>query len=777
MIFPFMRHVQYWPSFSRAKQVARAAAIAFSVIPLAAVAQVQTRVVEGHALHASSNTPLPGITVLAWPCGQSAQTDADGLFRIECSTPIDSITASGFGLSTQTVQVLHDHVNIRLSELRVAVGEALVEGARWDELESQGMEPRGLMQALDRTPGLQSLDLGGGMVQPVIRGLYGTRVNVLEDGVPQRGARWGADHGVLVSPELQVSSRWVPGSGHVWVGPEGMGGGLRFESPSLSNTSGVKTRWGSHGQMGSPQGHMHILHTSTQSGRHWHAGASYTRFGTIQIPQRTFTYIGRSFELESGELPNTGGESVHAVLGAGKTLQNEAQLSWTLRASDVHQGMFPGIVGVPVQGDLAQDGHSFDFGIPLQRASRLASLWNIQGIRGRRGGIWEGKLSSSWNRRLEHAPPHAHGWGPEPSTSLSLSLEERALFAEARCKGLHSTLGVQLESQQVDASGWEFLVPSHSRLRSSLVWEARPGRDAFSARFDVVHAEQVGHSEPLYNAIGDTVGTDVRALPFSKWMPGGMASWQRRFTALEDSVQGRLALAAHGRIPSNYEWGANGIHHGTFRFEQGNPALRTEWTLEGRSNWKRLSEPGNWGWEVSAFVAMHKGFISLTPSASFAPISHAGQVYVFQANDAFRSGMEASAERAEGMHRFAIAASALGQWELATGLGLPFTTPSQVRLTWEIKTHSGLALEFSCRALAKAVQTARNEPATPGAFLVDLSMRQPTKRGQWTLDVHNALDTAWLDHISAYRALGIVAQGRWVKLGFSMSLEHEQKQP
>ena len=114
----------------------------------------------------------------------------------------------------------------------------------------------------------------------------------------------------------------------------------------------------------------------------------------------------------------------------------------------------------------------------------------------------------------------------------------------------------------------------------------------------------------------------------------------------------------------------------------------------------------------------------------------------------------------------------LGQWDLQTGLGLPFTTPAQALVTWEGQTHKGLSLNLSCRALAPATLTARNEATTPGAVLADITLSQTIANGQWSLEVQNAFDRAWLDHISAYRALGLVAQGRWVQLRFTKTLKH-----
>jgi hypothetical protein len=94
-----------------------------------------------------------------------------------------------------------------------------------------------------------------------------------------------------------------------------------------------------------------------------------------------------------------------------------------------------------------------------------------------------------------------------------------------------------------------------------------------------------------------------------------------------------------------------------------------------------------------------------------------------------------------------------------------------MRLAWEGSARGDLRIELAARAVAPSWLTARNESYTPGAFLADATLSQTTEQGQWSLQVHNAFNTPWLDHISAYRALGLVAQGRWVQLSFSTSLE------
>ena len=120
--------------------------------------------VEGHVLQASSSSKLPGVLVMAWPCGLAASTDALGAFRVSCPHGIDSLTLSCVGFDTQVVLNPASHVDVGMEELKVMLGQAQVAVNRFSESEASALDQPTLMQALDRTPGLQSLDLGAGML-------------------------------------------------------------------------------------------------------------------------------------------------------------------------------------------------------------------------------------------------------------------------------------------------------------------------------------------------------------------------------------------------------------------------------------------------------------------------------------------------------------------------------------------------------------------------------------------------------------------------------------
>jgi iron complex outermembrane receptor protein len=732
--------------------------------------------IKGHVLRNESQIPLQNVLVVAWPCGQTTTTNRSGFYQVLCPSGIDSITCTASFFKTSTISVRgRDHIDFWLTPLEVEIDQVAIETMHSPELEAQRFSGPDLMQVFDHTPGLQSLDLGDAMVQPVIRGLLGSRVALLEDGIPQQGGRWGSDHGILADPVLYGSMEWVPGGGHLWMGPESVGGGLRLTAPKPLEYTGSMTTWGSSFRQGDNRMKSHILHAIQDEDRFWYLGTSGSVFGNQNIPQASFTYLGRSYALTDNVLPNTAGHSLHGTVGTERPTHRGGRVESSIRFSDVIQGLFPGIVGVPRQGDLEANSRLFLVEIPQQHATRLQTTGIWKTPAGQNGSSRSVKASVSWNRRLELAPPHAHGWGPEPSSNLSLSLEEWTGYLESTWRGAHGTFGVQFEGLTVATSGWEFLLPSHHRLRCSVLGEKRIGPHQFGVRADIVSTAQQGHEEPLYDASSTVVGADPRADHMQRLIPGGMASWLANIEPISRDWTGTASVVVYTRAPSNYELGANGIHHGTFRFEKGSPLLQSEKSIEARFQGHSKGSSAKFEWRIQAFSALHQDFIALGPSATFAPISHAGQVYTFTAVNAFRTGLEASVSTSQGAWLASADGSLLGQWDISTGLGLPFTTPAQVYSTIGRNLGKNHQLKVACRAIADAKLTARNESPTEGALLWELAWSFKQKAGTWSMNIHNISNTAWLDHTSAYRALGLVAQGRWMQISFVTSMKQLNK--
>ena len=734
--------------------------------------------IDGHVFHAEGHSPCGDALIQAWPCGSTFTADLDGRFEASCPEGIDSVTVLAHGHAVVTVLVDgRDHLDIALESLAVSLQDAAVRAQSSEDVpEAERVRDQGdLMTTLDRVAGIRSLDLGAGLVQPVLRGLVGSRVAVLEDGVPQVGGRWGADHGVLLDPALYGGTEWVPGGGQVWLSPEAMGGGVRLKPLGMLGQPGSRTTAGMSHRAGDARSRFHVLHRQRQGDWQWHAGASVSRFGDRNVPQESFSYIGRVLDIEDGRLANTGGRGGHAVLGARWENAERGQFSVDLRASDVLQGLFPGIIGVPSQSDLKADGDRFSVDIPSQQAQRvqLAGKWIRPGILDRTV-----RVSLSRNLRIESAPPHAHGYGPEPDSDLSLQLDERHVFVESRWEGIHGAFGFQAEHLDGRTSGWEFLLPDHLRTRLSAVADRKWKAGRIGLRLDGVSVSNVDHTEPLYASDGAVVGDDVRATALDRVM-AGWALMVNHPVHFGQRIEGQWTATVYSRVPDSYSLAANGIHHGTFRFEQGNPDLVPEKTAEVRVTIGShdASEDQRFRWSARGFAALHDGFIHLTPTSSFATIVHAGQVYAFTALDAFRTGGEVEADVRIDRGTLSTSVALLGQWALETGLGLPFTAPTEVRSAVQWPLGDKAFIRPRHRWIAESNLTARNEKSTPGASLWGLEIQVEGERLTLALDVDNVLNAAWLDHVSAYRTLGLVTQGRWASLRLTMNVAQQDDRP
>ena len=276
-----------------------------------------------------------------------------------------------------------------------------------------------------------------------------------------------------------------------------------------------------------------------------------------------------------------------------------------------------------------------------------------------------------------------------------------------------------------------------------------------------------GYSEPLYNSDHEVVGQDVRAFELQSTNPSWAISWELPINLNRFNLS--ITGTAYSRVPSNYALAANGIHHGTFRFEQGNQNLQPENSFEARVSLSSSSK--NFNIDVQSFASLHKGFIHLKPTASFAPIAHGGQIYAFQATDAFRTGLEMDVNFQRGKSLFKSTSSILGQWALETGLGLPFTPPLDLFNSYSYSIRDNLSIILSHRAIAPSYILARNEDFTDGVSLIGMELKLNSRQGQFYFKVDNILNRSWLNHISAYRALGLVAQGRWWLLSWSMDIK------
>jgi iron complex outermembrane receptor protein len=96
-----------------------------------------------------------------------------------------------------------------------------------DEVVKSGATNLGTI--VSRTPGVSAIRNGSTIAKPVIHGLYGNRVLIMNNGVPQSGQQWGQDHSPEIDPLVANNIRVIKGVGAVEYLGNSLGGVVLVE--------------------------------------------------------------------------------------------------------------------------------------------------------------------------------------------------------------------------------------------------------------------------------------------------------------------------------------------------------------------------------------------------------------------------------------------------------------------------------------------------------------------------------------------------------------------
>lgn len=232
------------------------------------------RVLDGH-----TGSPLESVHLILGP-SVGIYTDAHG----QASLPRHigahgSIIVRYIGyeeLTLSTAQVLRSSgpYTIRLRAETTTLDALVVQGRRRavslstisqrigaDEIHRQA--GRSLADLLEQVSGVSSIRTGTNTAKPVIHGMHGNRILIVNNGVRQSGQQWGDGH----APEVDLSSSHaihvVKGAESVRYGSEALGGIIVMEQKALPYGA---RHWAGHiSSLYGSNGHRHV-HTASVEG-------------------------------------------------------------------------------------------------------------------------------------------------------------------------------------------------------------------------------------------------------------------------------------------------------------------------------------------------------------------------------------------------------------------------------------------------------------------------------------------------------------------------------
>jgi len=149
-----------------------------------------------------------------------------------------------------------------------------------------------LADMTDHIAGVRTLRNGSGIAKPIIHGLYGNRIALVNNGLIQAGQQWGVDHAPEIDPNAINTITVVKGSDAIEYGSQALGGALLVEAGPINRDPHLHGRAG-YAFTSNGLGHTltSMLHSSYNK-IDWRWTGTYKKTGDHKAPDYYLTNTG-----------------------------------------------------------------------------------------------------------------------------------------------------------------------------------------------------------------------------------------------------------------------------------------------------------------------------------------------------------------------------------------------------------------------------------------------------------------------------------------------------
>ena len=468
-----------------------------------------------------------------------------------------------------------------------------------------------LGETLDGTPGVASTYFGPNASRPVIRGLDGDRVRVLNNGGGVSDvSSLSYDHAVTADPLSVERVEVLRGPGALLYGGNAVGGVVNVLDSRIAREPMFDARGGIVGK----------LDLGLATGNAERSAAAMFDAGT----DRYAVHV-------DGFHRTTGDVAVPIALACSKPGSAATARAICNSASDT-QGAAVGGTLFFTQGFVGASASRFDsnYGTVAEDEVTIGMQAQRYALDGELRGLFGPLRSVKWHWGQSDYQ-HTEYEGSETGTVFKSNGRELRLEArQASWGALDGVLGLQTEVSDFSATGEEAFAP-HSQTRQTAVFAyeelAMPwGRISAGARVERVAVQSYGNLDV------DRFVPATREFQPTSYALGLL--W--RLTPAW-GVTGNLSYSE--RAPKDYELFANGPHVATQAWEIGDPSLSVERSsnVDVGLQWKQ----GAHQFSVSAFANDFANYISQAPAGRQ---EDGLEVYQYSQVRARLSGLEASAK-------------------------------------------------------------------------------------------------------------------------------------
>ncbi|SEA36566.1 iron complex outermembrane recepter protein [Arachidicoccus rhizosphaerae] len=644
-----------------------------------------------------------------------------------------------------------------------------------------------LAQILETIPGVNILKTSNTIGKPIVDGLYGNRVLVINNGVKIEGQAWGIEHAPEVDPSNAQQISVTKGADAVRYGAEALGGVIILSPAPLSyNDSAL------HGEL--------VLNGAT-NGR---GGSSSAEIGSSfnRMPQLAWRIHGSykrlgNYKTKEYFLENTGMDqkSIGATLGyQGSHYGGQVYFDQYQTALGIFIGSDIGSVAdlyarIHSKGPFEEGTFSYKYNAPYQTVKhqlfKVNTYYNTKD-----GSHFEIKFNLQKDYRKEYDKRRSTR-ATIPITDLELSTNTlEGSWEKVFAKKWHTTVGVNLRGQSnyndtITLSNP--VIPNYSAnsvgifgierltLNKKIELEAgtRIDYQAFNAagrRFIYLYYDDQGNIIP---------NADVPYYDGHLTLHGGYHNYggDRTFQNLsfilgglwrsDHNLQIRSNLGLAWRAPNAEELYSYGLHQSVHAIEYGDSTLKSEQGFKWINSITKTSSLLDFN--VSLYLQYIKNYIYLNPTNKFEQtVTGTYPVFENKQTNAFLKGIDLDAKYHFGqsgeLFEYELKASILRASNLTQNKYLPFipsdrftnciqyNIPASEKLTEEYVQLSYLFVLRQNRYTTGSDFLA--PPPSYGLFGISAGTRI-TLKGNRTLDINfsidNLLNESYRDYMDRFR--------------------------
>lgn len=555
-----------------------------------------------------TNELLPGTQIYFPELKTGTAAHSDGSFSI-CGLPavktLVKVSMTGYATITEEIELADTIHKVYYLEISIAeMHEVVITGtSHATELRRNpapttvvGQEQlrqttaSNIVDALAATPGVSAVSSGPNIAKPYIRGLGGSRVLVLYDGMRQDGQQWGEEHGVEIDQFMIERVELVKGPASLVYGSDALAGAIHFLPADPLPEGTVKSSATFSGMTNNRQ-----LGASVWTGGNAHGLIWDVRASRKFAANYTNAYDGRVFGTKFAENDAGGRIGLSRAWGysyIGFNLYDNLQEVPDGARDSLTRKFVKQITEADTLRPIVSDQElsSYAIGTIHQRVQhyRIYSASNFY--------LGKSKLALRFGMQQSHRREFGHPEHPElPALNLQLGTYTYDVnFRLPEWKNTQTTIGLNgMLQQNRNSTATEFLIPDYRLFDLGPFLFVKSAFGKLDLAFGLRYDTRSFSADALYTTTDPSTGFSMQtayvandtniveqftayAHRFGGWSASGGATF-----SFNNYYSLKANIARGYRAPNIAEISARGIHPGSGFLQLGESDLRPEFNLQG----------------------------------------------------------------------------------------------------------------------------------------------------------------------------------------------------